>query len=69
MIYIGNDKYWEESLTDPGKYARWVIMQQNDTIWSSILDRPVIEDRLYKDFEKVYTSPEILIFRKIDRLQ
>ncbi|CAN5200963.1 hypothetical protein BH09PAT2_BH09PAT2_01950 [soil metagenome] len=69
MIYIGNDKYWEDSLTDPGKYARWVVMQKNDTLWNSILDRPVVAGRLYKDFEKVYTSPEILIFRKIDRVQ
>lgn len=69
MIYIGNDKYWEDSLIEPGKYARWVIMQRNDTLWQSILDQPVIEARLYRDFEKVYTSPEILIFRKIDKVQ
>ena len=69
MIYIGNDPYWQESLTNPGKYARWVVMQKNDSVWSSILDRPIIEGRLYKEFEKVYTSPEILIFRKIDKVQ
>ncbi len=66
MIYIGNKPYWEESLVEPQKYARWIIMQKDDTVWSNVLGRPEVEDRLYAYFNKVYTSDEILIFRRID---
>jgi hypothetical protein len=64
MIYIGNKPYWQESLDEPEKYARWIVMQQNDSIWKELLDNPAKQARLYKYFEKVYTSPEILIFRR-----
>ncbi len=63
IIYIGNKPYWEESLVQPDKYARWIIMQKNDTVWRNLLDNPKTQGRLYKYFEKAYTSPEILIFK------
>jgi hypothetical protein len=64
MIYIGNKPYWEESLDAPEKYARWIVMQQNDAVWKRIWEIPGQQGRLYKYFEKVYTSPEIIIFRR-----
>lgn len=64
MIYIGNKPYWEESLVEPEKYARWIVMQQNDSVWKELIENPAKQARLYKYFEKVYTSPEILIFRR-----
>lgn len=64
VIYIGNKPYWEESLKEPEKYAKWVVMQKDDTVWVSILGRKEVEDRLYKYFQKVYTSPEVLIFKR-----
>lgn len=63
-IYIGNKPYWEESLVAPERYARWIIMQRNDAVWKAIYDKKNIQQRLYKYFQKVYTSPEILIFRR-----
>jgi len=66
MIYIGNKPYWEESLVEPEKYARWIVMQQNDSVWKELWSNPVKQARLYKYFEKAYTSPEILIFRRQD---
>jgi hypothetical protein len=69
MIYIGNKPYWEESLTMPEKYARWIIIQKDDAVWKSVIDDKLIEGRLYAHFQKVYTSPTILIFRKNDPLQ
>lgn len=65
VIYIGNKPYWEESLLEPEKYATWIVMQKNDTIWQSMIDKPEIEDRLYAYFNKAYTSDEILIFKRI----
>jgi len=66
MIYVGNKPYWEESLVTPDKYATWVIMQKDDSVWKSIIDNPTIQDRLYAHFQKVYTSPNILIFHRTD---
>lgn len=65
-IYIGNKPYWEESLNEPDRHARWIIAQQNDTVWRELIDNPEKAGRLYTFFEKVYTSPEVLIFRRID---
>jgi hypothetical protein len=64
MIYIGNKPYWEESLREPEKYATWIVMQQDDAVWKNLWEKPEMQGRLYKYFEKVYTSPETLIFRK-----
>ncbi|MDQ3099240.1 MAG: glycosyltransferase family 39 protein [bacterium] len=64
IIYIGNRPYWEESLIEPEKYAKWIIMQKDDTVWRNLIDNQDRQDRLYKYFEKAYTSEEILIFEK-----
>jgi Dolichyl-phosphate-mannose-protein mannosyltransferase len=66
VIYIGNKPYWEESLIEPQKYARWIIMQKDDTLWREINNRPEVNARLYQYFNKVYTSENILIFKRID---
>lgn len=67
-IYIGNKPYWEESLREPEKYARWIVMQKDDAVWDAIYDKPDVQGRLFKYFQKVYTSPNILIFRRIGTL-
>lgn len=64
VIYIGNQFYWVDSLHNPDKWARWVIMQRNDSVWKAIYDDPLVRGRLYEHFNKVYTSKEILIFKK-----
>ncbi len=66
IIYIGNKPYWEESLVTPEKYARWIVMQKNDAVWTSINDNPITNARLYAYFNKAYTSDNILIFKRID---
>ena len=69
VIYVGNKPYWDESLYAPEKYARWIITQQNDSVWNHVIEDPAVKARLYKYFEKVYTSPEILIFRRKDNVK
>lgn len=64
IIYIGNKPYWEESLREPDKYARWIVMQKDDEVWKHIYTDSQVRGRLYKYFSKVYTSPEILIFKR-----
>ena len=65
IIYVGNKPYWDESLREPEKYARWIVMQRSDAVWENLNDRPEINARLFKYFNKVYTSEDILIFRRI----
>lgn len=66
VIYVGNKPYWEESLREPEKYARWIIVQENDTIDLKIYRPPDMNGRLFKYFKLAYTSPEILIFQRND---
>lgn len=65
VIYIGNKPYWNESLEEPEKYVRWIVIQKDDSLWANFMNNKEKADRLYKYFNKVYTSPEIVIFRKM----
>lgn len=64
IIYIGNKPYWDESLVQPEKYARWIVMQKNDDVWNHVYEVPVVQGRLYKYFAKEYTSKDVLIFKR-----
>lgn len=63
VIYIGNKPYWEESLKNPELYAKWIIIQKDDTMWKTFYETTDKQGRLYKYYEKVYTSDDILIFK------
>jgi hypothetical protein len=64
IIYVGNKPYWEISLIHPEKYAKWIVMQKNDAVWTALYTNPVEKDDLYKYFKKIYTSNNILIFER-----
>lgn len=64
-IYVGNHPYWDDSLRAPERYATWIVMQKDDTIWTTLYENPKMQSHLYKYFQKAYTSPEILIFKRI----
>jgi hypothetical protein len=64
VIYVGNKPYWEESFKEPEKYARWIIMQDGDSIWNNLYENEAMQGRVYTYFEKAYTSPQILIFKR-----
>lgn len=66
VIYIGTKPYWEESLRSPELHARWIIMQNGDVIWNEFLGKPEREGHLYKYYQRTYTSPEILVFKRIE---
>ena len=68
VIYVGNRKYWDESLKTPEKYATWIVLQKDDQLWKSIYENKERQGRLFKYFNKVYTSNEILIFKKNDQI-
>jgi hypothetical protein len=64
IIYLGNKPYWEESMESPDKYAKWIIMQDGDLVWKTLYEDISKQEHLYKYFKKVYTSPNIIIFKK-----
>jgi hypothetical protein len=64
VIYIGNAPYWEESLAEPERHARWIVMQEHDAIWNELYINGDKLGRVYAHFALSYTSPEILIFRR-----
>ncbi len=64
VIYVGNKPYWDDSFREPEKYATWIIMQKDDDVWNHVYDNPEVQGRLFKYFQKVYTSPDILIFKR-----
>lgn len=64
IIYVGNKPYWPESLKTPEKYATWLVMQKDDEVWRNLYDNPETQGRMFKYFNKVYTAPEILIFKR-----
>lgn len=48
---------------------KFKIMQRDDLVWSALLNDPKKEGALYKYFEKAYTSPNILIFKRNDKIK
>ncbi len=68
-IYVGNKPYWDESLKQPAKYARWIVMQRSDSVWKNVYANPRTQRELYKYFNKTYTSRDILVFKRNDNIR
>jgi hypothetical protein len=66
VIYVGNKPYWDDSLIAPEKYATWIVIQAHDSLWQAIWENPTTQARLFKYFNKVYTSENFLIFKRIN---
>ena len=56
----------EAAALHPEAYARWIVMQRNDAVWNAIYENPAVQAELFKYFNKVYTSNDIYIFKRID---
>jgi hypothetical protein len=52
VIHEGTQRYWRESLVNPGKYADWIITKKNDKIDRLIESQPL----LFDDFKQIYES-------------
>ncbi len=68
MIYVGNKPYWAESLKEPDKYATWIALREHDALAKSIFENPDAKQRLYDNFDLVYTEKDIMIFKRKDYL-
>lgn len=69
IIYLGNKPYWDLALENPQNYVRWIIMQENDTVWKAIFDNEANQKDLYAHYEKAYTSPNVLIFKRMSKFE
>lgn len=65
IVYIGTRGYWQEALKAPQLRIKWIVLQKGDTLWNAFYSTPDKQGRLYKYFNKAYTSKEILVFRRI----
>jgi hypothetical protein len=66
IVYIGTHVYWEEALSAPQLRIKWVVMQKNDAVWKALYANQEKQGELYKYFNKVYTSKDILVFKRIN---
>jgi hypothetical protein len=64
FIGVGNKPYWQESLTNPGTHARWIVLQQSatDALWNgfNVKGRSILADH----FVEVYRSGSIHVFKQ-----
>lgn len=50
FITEGNEKYWNESMVDPGKYAKWVLVANDER---DMLKRHMSQSKFIEEFHKV----------------
>lgn len=65
-IHEGTGKYWKESLNNPSRYAKWVVIDyghSSDNL-AKFMNREDILDREYK---VVYEENQLKIFKKITK--
>lgn len=62
-IHEGAGKYWKESLDNPSRYARWIVIEYGDR--SDNLARNMKrDDILEREYKVVYEEPALKIFKK-----
>ncbi len=62
FIHEGTNKYWKETLDDPPRYARWVILDKGHPS-DRVARKKNIETVLYRDYNLVYSKEQVKIFR------
>ena len=62
FIGSGNKPYWNESFDDPGKFAKWVIVQKSstDAVWTGVKRK----DLLDAEFVPVFNKGDLYIYEK-----
>lgn len=65
IIYIGNHPMWEESLINPEKTIRWIIVRENETdsMWNILKDN----QNFINNFDPVYRYGQTTIYKQIDQ--
>lgn len=63
-VYIGNKPYFETTLKHPEKYARYIIISQNDTIYKNLYVKKSYKQRLDDTFDLVYKDSVTMIYKR-----
>lgn len=61
-IHEGTGKYWKESLDDPPRYARWVVIDKGHS-QDKVAKKKNIEVVLKRDYNLVYNKEQIQIYK------
>jgi hypothetical protein len=64
FIHEGAGKYWQESLDNPSRYAKWVIIDYGNTS-DSLAKQMNREDILDREYKLVYQENQLKVFKKI----
>ncbi len=62
-IHEGTNKYWKESLDDPSRYAKWVVIDYGHPL-DYVAKNVSRIDILERDYELVYSKEQIQIYKK-----
>lgn len=64
IIYIGNKPYWGDALEEPENQVKWIPLKAHDAVSKVLYEDPVMKERLYQNFDEVYSEKEIKIFKR-----
>lgn len=63
VIYVGNKPYWPDTLQQPDKHARWIVISQNDTLYKELYAKKGKRRQLESQFENVYDDKVTRIYK------
>ena len=61
FITEGAGYFWNESLQNPAKYAKWVILSKNNL--RDLLDRSINKEKLFVEFSVVNENNDLMILK------
>jgi hypothetical protein len=64
IVYIGIKPLWEYALEKPEDHVRWIITKRQDALWQNFFDNGPKQERLYQNFQPVFSSEETQVFKK-----
>jgi hypothetical protein len=66
FIHEGTDKYWKESLDNPSRYAKWVIIDygnNSDTLARHMNRRDILE----REYNLIYQEKQLEVWKKNEK--
>lgn len=65
FIHEGTGKYWKESMNNPSRYAKWVVMDYGHSS-DNVARQMNREDILKREYKLVYQENQLKIYKKIN---
>jgi hypothetical protein len=64
FIHEGAGKYWNESLDNPSRYAKWVVIDYGNKS-DNLAKKMNREDILEREYKLMYEEKQLKVFKKI----